>query len=213
MMSNTGEALPKQSEAIPKDAKQWWFEHDAKEELYWIYSAGSLWRSALILLEKEKGRKHISGIVEPHLIHVAIMLCGYALENLIKGALVCTGKVLDKNGNFCHASHDLQKLFRKLEFELSEKEIQILNIITYYVLWLGRYPIPKKSEDSIDGVLQQCGRKHKKNSAGKWVIDADSEFIIEPDVFGVTRNLLIRLKERIIPGTAFDQFSEENCLE
>jgi len=37
------------------------FELKANEELFWIYSAASLWRGANVLLEKEKQRKHASG--------------------------------------------------------------------------------------------------------------------------------------------------------
>ena len=63
------------------------FELTANDELLWIYSAASLWRSANVLLEKEKQRKHVSGILEPHLLHVSLMLVGFAIENLIKGVI------------------------------------------------------------------------------------------------------------------------------
>ena len=183
------------------------FDLHANEELFWVYSASSLWRGANVLLEKERQRKHVSGILEPHLLHVSIMLAGLAIENLVKGVIAKEKGFLNTRGEIKAPRHNLIKLFQTISFSLSPDEIKVLSVVTQYVMWAGRYPIPKKADQlPQSGLLTRAGRNHKKSSEGVWIIDELSEFKIEPDIFNVSQGLLKRLKQKMIPGEAFNLF-------
>lgn len=183
------------------------FELEANEELFWIYSASSLWTAANILLEKEKQRKHVSGILEPHLLHVSIMLVGFAIENLIKGVIAKEEGILKGKHEIKEPHHDLVKLFRKIQFPLSLDEEKVVLVVKEYIMWAGRYPIPKKADRRPpSGLLIRAGRNRRKSSEGVWMIDELSEFRIEPDIFDVSQCLLRKLKQRMIPGKEFDFF-------
>lgn len=186
------------------------FELEANEELFWVYSASSLWTAANILLEKEKQRKHVSGIREPHLLRVSIMLVGFAIENLIKGVIAKEEGILKKTQEIQEIKephHDLLRLFKKISFSLSPDEEKVVSVVKEYVMWAGRYPIPKKADQKPQsGLLSRAGRNRKKSSEGDWMIDELSEFRIEPDIFNVSQGLLRKLKQRIIPGKGFNFF-------
>ena len=183
------------------------FELEANEELFWVYSASSLWTAANILLEKEKQRKHVSGILEPHLLSVSIMLVGFAIENLIKGVIAKEEGILKKRQEIKEPHHDLLKLFKKIKFPLSLDEEKVVLVVKEYVMWAGRYPIPKKADQRPQsGLLIRAGRNRKKSSEGVWMIDQVSEFRIEPDIFNVSQGLLRKLKQRMIPGKGFNFF-------
>ena len=183
------------------------FEWEANEELLWIYSASSLWRGANVLLEKEKQRKHASGILEPHLLRVSLMLVGFAMENLIKGVIAKEEGILKERQEIKEPHHDLLKLFKKIRFSLSPDEEKVVLVVKEYVMWAGRYPIPKKADQiPQSGLLIRAGRNRKKSSEGIWMIDELSEFRIEPDIFNVSQGLLKNLKQRLIPGKGFNFF-------
>ena len=193
-----------------KEGSMAFFEFDATTELFWIYSASSLWTSANVLLEKEKKRKRPSLIREPYLLGVSIMLVGFAIENLIKGVIAKEEGILNKKKDIKKevATHKLIKLFKQIKFPLNSHEEQVVEILEKYVIWVGRYPIPKGGNEMLLSGLISGGRKQIKSKKGYWMIDKTSEFKIEPDIFNICSVLLNKLKQRILPGQAFDLFNE-----
>lgn len=183
------------------------YELDANEEILWVYSASSLWKSANILLAQDKKRKHVGGAREPFLFPVSFMLVGFAIENLIK-AILAKDKRIVKGDQIrkSMATHDLSKLFSHIGFELNSSEREVVNILTVFSKWAGRYPIPKSADKMIPYGLYRIGRNVKKNSRGVFVIDKNSEYVIEPDIYTVSQGLLKKLKDRILPGPGFDYF-------
>jgi hypothetical protein len=68
---------------------------------------------------------------------VYLMLCGMAFECVLKGLLVAR----DPNGAIV-TSHDLLILIGLLKVKLSDREIELLGIMSDHIEWKGRYPVP-----------------------------------------------------------------------
>jgi len=135
------------------------------------------------------------------------MLVGFAIENLIKGVIAKEEGILKDRQVIKESHHDLLKLFKKIRFSLSPDEEKVVLVVKEYVMWAGRYPIPKKADQiPQSGLLIRAGRNRKKSSKGVWMIDELSEFRIEPDIFNVSQSLLRKLKQRLIPGKGFNFF-------
>ena len=87
------------------------------------------------------------------------MLFGYALENLVKGIIVCRDPTLvtekrlrrwDKRG------HRLIALFADAGIQLDESELNLLGRVTRMTEWKGRYPVPldfSKTDPQSDAVI------------------------------------------------------------
>jgi len=81
-------------------------------------------------------------------------LIGLSFENLIKGILHTQGNKVTENGKFTKlfSKHDLVYLVKKLDpskINITKEEKNILNELTPYVIWAGRYPFPKYQNDII----------------------------------------------------------------
>jgi len=82
------------------------------------------------------------------------MLMGMSMEALLKGILIAQGKqILDKGklkNDF--TTHDLSKLAHSADpsaLTFSPDEIKILQNLTPYILWAGKYPMPRLANDLI----------------------------------------------------------------
>jgi hypothetical protein len=75
------------------------------------------------------------------------MLYGFALENLVKGVIVCREPdLVTKDGlrNWPGQSHDLARLFERAEVSVTEEERAALEIVSQLIEWSGRYPTPMR---------------------------------------------------------------------
>ncbi len=121
-----------------------------KDPNSWITKAGGLLETARALWENFIGgllatppssrsreqNQYLFEMVSPFL-----MLCGYALEVLLKGALVKQSKPLK-------AIHDLEKLWDLVVGlkDAKDKPTLLLNRLSSFVVYYGRYPVPSKKE-------------------------------------------------------------------
>lgn len=91
----------------------------------------------------------------PHFIDISLMLTGYALECLCKGIYVIVNKedVIKENKVNSKSklfSHKILEIINKINekktntIKLEDYEKKLLGELEQYVLWLGRYPVPKK---------------------------------------------------------------------
>jgi hypothetical protein len=85
------------------------------------------------------------------LYHTPTLLMGYAFENWLKGIWVKQN--LDEHAEY-HVipnelkSHDLVKLSDKTGLILTDNERKILESLTQFIKWRGRYFIPLDKEDN-----------------------------------------------------------------
>lgn len=139
---------------------------------YWIQNSDRLKYSADILIERLPVLMNSSEEKDDYknytckvrsILETNLLLLGYSIENLLKGLLIYQFK---KNNAFLENvsfdfliktvwrvknSHDLLKLARSAKISLSENEKSLLEKLSKYSTWGGRYHIPKDSE-GIDKV-------------------------------------------------------------
>ncbi|MEH0168657.1 HEPN domain-containing protein [Roseateles microcysteis] len=64
------------------------------------------------------------------------MLCGMSTELLLKAIIV-------QRGNEPKQTHNLIELSKQAALDVSAEQSQLLSVLTEYVIWDGRYPVPK----------------------------------------------------------------------
>jgi len=133
------------------------FQAGACWPLSWLLMASSLHRAACIIWEQvEEDWKHQqdpeklaqSGYI-PRLTPVFMLLAGLTIENLVKGIRVSQESALDKKGKFRFNKHNLVNLLEQSSITLSDDERDLVERLTQYIQWGGRYPVPLKTSDFV----------------------------------------------------------------
>ncbi|HET6325753.1 MAG TPA: hypothetical protein VFG04_13830 [Planctomycetaceae bacterium] len=98
-----------------------------------------------------------TGIGDLHWVYT--MLLGMAIESLLKAAIVLHhGSQLKREPNRAvnlersFLIHDLDALAKRIEtqdFTLSKDELELLNRLTSFIEWCGRYPVPRGDNDMM----------------------------------------------------------------
>jgi len=148
------------------------FEIGGKMPLAWTLSAESLKRAADLVFDQAESaykrnfdstlqRTKIASsgtytlsaeeemdLHDTRLFNVYGLLMGYAIENLAKGVLVARDPGhISKEGQFKLTNHDIRSLVENVLGTISNEEGDVLDLLETYVLWVGRYPIPRKWTD------------------------------------------------------------------
>jgi hypothetical protein len=81
------------------------------------------------------------------------LLIGHAFENLIKGlsiennrAFSSYGEIFDTLWKKYSLGHGVSRIAKDNLFDLTDTEFKILEKLEIFVIWAGRYPLPKKFE-------------------------------------------------------------------
>jgi hypothetical protein len=87
-------------------------------------------------------------------------MLGLSLELLIKAILIAQNPYyITKEGlNDKISRHELIDLLAIAGIKLSRDERNLVKVLEHYILWIGRYPIPKnfkKAADAIKEVMQE----------------------------------------------------------
>ncbi|RMV76444.1 hypothetical protein ALP05_00665 [Pseudomonas caricapapayae] len=123
---------------------------DRSHRNHWLNRASDLHASAGAIWYSMRGGNHREitetlGFSEGFCMSTACspvyhMLCGLALEVIMKAVLVSRDVPFPKN-------HDLNDLAELVGMKRNENEQRILRFYQASVVWAGRYPIPKKAND------------------------------------------------------------------
>jgi len=71
--------------------------------------------------------------------------CGLALENLAKGICIARDPNVVKDDRYVgHAIHLLLDLLNHAKVTLSKEESELVERLETFVIWAGRYPIPRQ---------------------------------------------------------------------
>lgn len=134
---------------------------DLKDPILWLAQAEAMTQAANVLLRQEPTFDsmpiEIRGICDTQYCAVALMLVGYSLEVCLKAMLIIKEGVsayaeADAARKYKH--HDLKKLAHFMP-SLSLKEQAILDLLTHFVYWAGRYPDPgRKDIDKHEAVFE-----------------------------------------------------------
>ncbi|HCL6751420.1 TPA: hypothetical protein ACNUZQ_002987 [Citrobacter braakii] len=121
--------------------------NDRKHPNHWFNQASNLRASAHVLwltmqsnsLQKEMG--YDGGFsLKVACYPVYEMLCGLALELILKAVIVQKNKPVPN-------SHNLNHLASIADIKISKKIVGLLNFYTEVIVWSGRYPIPRNCDD------------------------------------------------------------------
>lgn len=151
----------------PKDF--WDDQHKslAAEPLAWTLSADELLRSFELLVAQEAldapTRRDKPGKYLPPIHSVAMMLAGFAIENLLKAIHISSNPAFNASGKFDVATHDLLKLADGIDLFLTEKEKVLLERLEQFLTWAGRYPVPLFTEDMRPRTFPSGGGSAPRN--------------------------------------------------
>ena len=111
------------------------FDENSKNSLAWLNKSSDLFGSALVLWNAIESDDNLFYCWSPYK-----MLMGMSFELLFKA--ICT----EKKVAFSH-SHNLFALSQSGNVSLTKEEVSILNILTEYIIWDGKYPNPKSKNN------------------------------------------------------------------
>lgn len=151
---------------IARMIKEDLFEYMANEPAAWFGNADTLLKSAAKVWA---GRER-----NPPSVWVALMLRGYAVEDLLKGLWLEAGNRLSSGGKFqpvpSVGDHDLLALYEKLGFSPGSSRRDMLRSLSNAIRHLGRYPVPKNYQ-------QFAVHSEKKSDAtALWSPDYEADF-------------------------------------
>ncbi len=110
------------------------YDRQNAEWAYWYDKANCLRESAHLVWQ---------GVIEnrtrANCLPVYRMLMGYSFELLLKATHI-------KDRLQAPHIHDLRELAKTVGIRLSRTEMDILSVLTGYIVWDGRYPTPKSPE-------------------------------------------------------------------
>jgi len=115
------------------DSYQKEFEVRSNESAYWHNKSLDLFVSAKTLWKAMEDSKHL----EISCLSTYKMLMGVSFELLFKSHCIGLGVAVETN-------HNLPALAKRAEVATTKDENKILTILSDYIVWEGRYPVPKK---------------------------------------------------------------------
>jgi len=149
----------------PKDMSRPPTSEDLKNPVLWLTQAHAMTEAAVILVRNEPNLSHLpdllKGMCDSQYCAVALMLVGYSLEICLKAMLIM------KNGIEVYTSeekkHQHHRLDKLAEFvpDLSSKDKVILQILTHFVMWAGRYPDPGSGREDKAEDIFRLSEKHR----------------------------------------------------
>ncbi|MFT3735012.1 MAG: hypothetical protein QM776_08310 [Rhodocyclaceae bacterium] len=136
---------------------------DLKSPLLWLSQAHALSEAAVTVLRADPKVEHLPlltrGVCDSQYRAVGLMLVGYSLEMCLKGMLILEkGVQLYSAEEKSHKHHRLVEL-AELVPSLNEKDKAILQLLTEFVYWAGRYPDPGSGrEDNLEAIFSVSER-------------------------------------------------------
>jgi hypothetical protein len=149
----------------PQDMSRPPTSEDLKNPVLWLTQAHAMTEAAVILVRNEPNLSHmpdlLKGMCDSQYCAVALMLVGYSLEICLKAMLIMKkGIEIYKAEEKKHQHHRLDKLAEFVP-DLNSKDKVILQILTHFVVWAGRYPDPGSGrEDNAEDIFR-LSEKHR----------------------------------------------------
>lgn len=149
---------------------------DLKNPVLWLSHANTLSEAAVCLIRNVPSfgslPPDIRTICNSQYHAVALMLVGYSLEVCLKSMLLIRHGVEEfarqEKKNFHHRLRELSAFVPGL----SEKDQAILDGLTHFVVWAGRYPDPgtKRTRDALD--VFKISETHQINARELFALSA-----------------------------------------
>lgn len=119
---------------------------DLKSPALWLTQAQAMAEAAKIIINNEPPFEHIHpairGVCDSQYSAVGLMLVGYSLEICLKAMIIIKKGILEYTAEEKYYKH--HRLVELADFipDLSEKDNAILECLTHFTYWAGRYPDP-----------------------------------------------------------------------
>jgi len=149
---------------------------DLKSPVLWLSHAHALSEAASIVVRGEPELGHLpiftKGVCHSQYCAVGLMLVGYSLEICLKGMLILkkgieTYIAEEKK----HKHHDLVRLAEFVP-NLSKKDKAILQLLTYFLVWAGRYPDPGSGRESQSTGIFDLSEQHEISGKDLFTLSA-----------------------------------------
>ncbi len=129
---------------------------DLKSPVLWLTHATAMSECARIVIQNEPNIDHLpiytKGVCHTQYFAVGLMLVGYSLEICLKAMLIIKNGVEQYSSNERDYHHHKLVELAKFIPNLSDKDKAILQALTHFTTWAGRYPDPgsKRINDATD---------------------------------------------------------------
>lgn len=131
---------------------------DLKSPVLWLTQAHAMSEAARIVLQNQPELAHlpnsVRGVCDCQYCAVGLMLVGYSLEICLKAMLIMKkGIGVYTSEEKKHRHHCLEELAEFVP-DLNAKDKAILQTLTHFVVWAGRYPDPGSGrEDNAEEIF------------------------------------------------------------
>jgi len=138
---------------------------ELKNPILWLTQAEALTQAATLIIKSEPEFQNMpdyySGICDGQFRAAGLMLVGYSLEICLKAMLIMKKgiSVYNEEGKKYH-HHRLQILADFIP-NITKKDKIILELLTHYVYWAGRYPDPGYGKEKDAEKIFTLAEKYK----------------------------------------------------
>jgi len=144
-------------ERAPTERFRRMFREGGGDPSSWLYNAEALIRAARSLLpmmdadHRKLADPTVTTGFEAPIAPIYMLLVGLAIENLLKGIYVARNPTTCSSDRLPRelTQHKTIEFCERLGLSISQAEGLLLERIETFVVWAGRYPIPR----SLDGLL------------------------------------------------------------
>lgn len=147
---------------VPRDSPT---KEDLKSPTLWLTQANALSEAAKVLVESSPSWQAmpvpVRGVCDCQYSAVTLMLVGYSLETCLKAMHILTHGIdayLEREKEYFH--HDLVELAIFFP-SLSAKDRAILQALTHFTMWAGRYPDPGSRRLEHATEIFELSEKHQ----------------------------------------------------
>jgi len=138
---------------------------ELKNPILWLTQAEALTQAAILVIKSDPEFENIPqplrGICDCQFRAAGLMLIGYSLEICIKAMLIIKKGISTYiKEEKKHRHHQLKKLSEFIP-DLTIKDIAILELLTHYIYWAGRYPDPGYGQENKTEEIFEIAEKHE----------------------------------------------------
>lgn len=160
-----GWAIAQEDAGIQIDPAKPPTSEDLKSPVLWLTQAHALTEAASLVIRTAPSFERIPifcrGVCDSQYCAVGLMLIGYSLEVCLKAMLIIKKGVrpfVEEEKRFKH-----HRLVQLAEFVpgLSEKDKAILELLTHFVVWAGRYPDPGSGRENLAESVSEIAKKYQ----------------------------------------------------
>lgn len=142
---------------------------ELKNPILWMTQAEAMSQAAILIIKSEPEfdsmPEHLRGICDGQFRASGLMLVGYSLEICLKAMMIIKKGITAYNDEEKkNRHHKLNKLANFIP-DLSEKDMAILELLTHYVYWAGRYPDPGYGQEKKAEEIFILAEKYKVNAS------------------------------------------------